>query len=370
MSPPQWTHTSYTQRLHFGANSAERIGDVVKELGLRRILLVTTAGRAESDDGRRLARLLGRAVVSVFDEVRPHLPAVVVQHALAVARRENIDGIVSFGGGSCMDLGKAITYFTEQEAGTPGISYADRPALRHIAIPTTYSGAECTPFFGMTDERTRTKTGGGGPTSAPVAIVYDPVLTRSTPPRVSAETALNALAHCVEVSYATNRSAEAEAIGLAGASRIVDALPRVVDDPVDLPARTDLLMGAALAGRALQNAWMGVHHGIAQLLGGRTGIAHGLANALILPHAIRFNATVVPEALERLGAAIGDSADPAGAVERLIARVRLPTHLQELGVTPEDIDAIARLSAGNHNIVHNPRPVTEDDVRAILAAAF
>ena len=370
MSPPQWTHTGYAQRLHFGAAKAEKLAEIVKELSLRRVLFVTSEGRGESDDGRRLVRLLGRTVVTVFAEVRSHLPAAVVQRALAIARRENIDGIVSFGGGSCMDLGKAIVYFTEQEAGTPGMNYVDRPALGHVAIPTTYSGAECTAFFGVTDERTRTKTGGGGPTSAPIAVVYDPVLTLTTPVRVSAETALNALAHCVEITYATNRTAEAEAIGLAGAGRIVDALPRVVDDPVDLTARTDLLAGAALAGRALQNGWMGVHHGLAQMLGGRTGIAHGLANALILPHAIRFNAPVVPEALENLGAAIGDRDDPAGAVERLISRAGLPTHLQDVGVTLEDIDAVARLSQSNYNVRSNPRPVSEDDVRSILAAAF
>src|SRR5204863_306211 len=110
------------------------------------------------------------------------------------------------GGGSCMDLGKAVSYFLEQEAGTPGASYTDRPALLHVAVPTTYSGAELTPFFGVTDERTRAKSGGGGPTTAPVAVVYDPVLTLSTPARVSAETAMNALAHCVEVTYAARRS--------------------------------------------------------------------------------------------------------------------------------------------------------------------
>jgi len=370
MSPPQWTHTGYTQRLHFGVNSAERVGDVVKELGARRILLVTSAGRGASPEGQRLAARLARSLAVTFDAVRPHLPATVVQAAMALARRESIDGIVSFGGGSCADLGKAITYFTEQEAGTPGVTYADRPALVHVAVPTTYSGAECTPYFGMTDERSRTKTGGGGPTSAPLAVLYDPVLTLSTPVRVSAETAMNALAHCVEAAYAVRRSAEAEALALAGAATIARSLPRVVDDPVDLEARTELLAGAALGGRAIQNATVGVHHGLAQLLGGRSGIAHGLANAIILPHAIRFNADVVPEALEHVGAALGDPHDPAGAVERLLARVGLPTRLGECGVTLDDIDAVARVSQSNQAVRANPRPVGEDDARAILTAAY
>ena len=145
--------------------------------------------------------------------------------------RDAIDAVVSFGGGSAMDLGKAIVFFTEQEAGAPGTTYLDRPALPHVAIPTTYSGAEITMFFGMTDERTRTKGGGGGPTTAPVAVVYDPELTVGTPVQVTAETSLNALAHCVEAAYAVQRSPEAEAVALAGARAIHDALPRVVDDP-------------------------------------------------------------------------------------------------------------------------------------------
>lgn len=365
-----WMHTGYTQRLHFGEGVLALLGEVVKELGARRVLLVTTEGRLASDDGQRLVRHLGRSLVSTYAGVTAHLPTTEVEAAVRQARRDGVDGIVSFGGGSCMDLGKAVVYFTEQHAGTPGASYADRPALPHVSIPTTYSGAELTMFFGMTDERTRTKTGGGGPTCAPLAVLYDPVLTRSTPARVSAETALNALAHCVEASYATVRSPEAEAVALAGAARIVGALPLVVDDPDDLASRAALLEGAALAGRALQNASMGLHHGLAQLLGGRTGISHGLANALVLPHAIRFNQPAVPDELARVGAAMGDEADPAGAVERLVARVGLPTRLRDCDVDEDDLVALAVLAPRNANVQRNPKPVDEDDVRAILEAAW
>ena len=176
-----WTHTGYAQRLHFGAGVVARLPEIVKDLGIRRALFVTTEGRAESEDGLRITKLLGRSIASRFTEVRSHVPTTLVQAAMQQARRDAVDGVVSFGGGSCADLGKAVSYFTEQEAGTPGASYADRPALRHIAIPTTYSGAELTPFFGMTDERTHTKGSGGGPTTAPIAVVYDPLLTLSMP---------------------------------------------------------------------------------------------------------------------------------------------------------------------------------------------
>src|SRR5688572_30034435 len=151
----------------------------------------------------------------------------------------------------------------------------------------------------MTDPESRTKSGAGGPTCAPIAAVYDPELTTSTPPRVSAETGMNALAHCVEVVWSPRRTPEAEGIALAGARRIVAALPLVVDDPSDVSVRAAMLEGAVLGGRCLQNASMGVHHGLAQLVGGRTGIPHGLANAVILPHAIRFNQEAVPDAVAR-----------------------------------------------------------------------
>ncbi|MGH9187026.1 MAG: iron-containing alcohol dehydrogenase family protein, partial [Acidimicrobiales bacterium] len=279
----------------FGAGALARLPELVRALGSRRVLLVTTEGRFGSDDGQRVASLLGSGLASTFAEVESHVPVPLVQRAVQQARRDGADAVVSFGGGSCADLGKAVCFFVEHELGTPGASWADRPALPHISIPTTYSGAELTPFFGMTDPATRAKSGSGGPTCAPLAAVYDPEVTLSTPPRISAETGMNALAHCVEIVYSPHRTPEADAIGLAGAARIVRALPLVVDDPDDLTVRASMLEGAVLAGRCLQNGTMGVHHGLAQLVGGRTGIPHGLANAVILAHALRFNAEAVPD---------------------------------------------------------------------------
>jgi len=368
--PETWTHTGFAQRLHFGAGAVGQLPDITKSLGIGRALLVTTARGGQSDDGLRIAKLLGRTFASTFADARSHVPTTTVEAAVQQARRDAVDGVVSFGGGSCADLGKAISFFVEQEAGTPGASYADRPALRHIAIPTTYSGAELTPFFGMTDERTRTKGGGGGPTSAPIAVASDPLLTLSTPVRVSAETGMNALAHCVEAAYSPRRTPEAEAIALAGARRLASALPAVVDDPDDVEARTDALAGAALAGRCMQNSSMGVHHGLAQLVGGRTGIPHGLANAVILPHAMRFNADVAPDEMMLIGEALGDPDDASSAVARLVERLGLPSRLRDCGVDEEDLDAVARMSQASHAVQSNLRPVGESDARAILADAY
>jgi alcohol dehydrogenase class IV len=181
---------------------------------------------------------------------------------------------------------------------------------------------------------------------------------------------MNCLAHGVEVAYSPARTPEAEAIGLACVAAAASALPRVVDDPADREARADMLVAAALGGRSLQNATMGVHHGLAQLLGGRTGIPHGLANALVLPHAMRFNQSAVPDELRRIGAALGDADDPAGAAARLVERLGLPTRLSQCGVEEDDLDAVARLAGGSPSVRANPRPVSEEDARALLAEAF
>jgi len=369
VAPARWVHTGHAQQIVFGVGALDHLSDVLKSIGVRRALLVTTAGRAGSDDGARLTRSLGRVLTSTFAEVTSHVPTPTVQAAVLQARRDGVDGIVSFGGGSAADTGKAVCFFTEQEQGQPGASFADRPVLPHIAITTTYSGAELTPFFGMTDPGTRQKSGAGGPTIAPMAAFYDPSLTLTTPARVSAETGMNALAHCIEAAWSPSRTPEAEAIALAGAARIIESLPRVVDDPDDLGARTDMLQGSILAGRCLQNASMGVHHGLAQLVGGRTGIPHGLSNAIVLPAAMAFNAPAVPDALARLAWAMQVD-DATAAVAALVERLGLPTRLSDVGVSDDDLEAVARLSQGNGSVRANPRPVSEEDALAILESVF
>lgn len=355
-----WVHTGHPQKIVFGTDSVDRLGEVVKEAGGRRVLLVTTAGRLSSEAGARVVKALGRSLASTFDGVRSHVPTSVLQAAVRQAVDDGVDMVVSFGGGSCADLGKGVCFFTEKQVGR----------LPHVSVTTTYSGAELTPFFGMTDEAARQKQGAGAPWLAPVAAVYDPVLTLDTPARVSAETGMNCLAHGIECAYSPARTPEAEAVALACIARVAAALPEVVDSPGDLAARTSMLEGAVLGGRCLQNAGMGVHHGLAQVVGGRTGIPHGLANAVLLAHSLRFTAEAVPAEAYRIGAALGDPDDPAGAVDRLRERVGLPARLSECGVDEAELDVIARLAMDNRNVQNNPRPVSEAEARELLAAAF
>ncbi|MDP1794378.1 MAG: iron-containing alcohol dehydrogenase, partial [Acidimicrobiales bacterium] len=277
--------------------------------------------------------------------------------------------VVSCGGGSCADTGKAIAFFAEQAEGVPGTSHVDRPIMPHLAIPTTYSGAEVTPFFGMTDPATKQKTGAGGPTTAPVAVIYDPRATLDMAPDTSGETAMNALAHAVEVVYSPRCTPEAEAIALAAITRIAHAAPLVVDDGDDLEARTALLSGAALAGRSLQNASMGIHHGLAQMIGGRSGIPHGRANAVLLSKVVAFNELAAPEAVGKIGVALGDPGDAAGAIDRLRERLGLPSGLAQAGVSDDDIAAVAAAASQNGNVRNNVRQATPDEIQALLESA-
>ena len=322
-SAPRWTHRSFPQRMVLGDGALAGIADEVKGVGIRRALLVTTSRRATSEMGERLVRLLGRTLAATFDRVESHVPIPLVRDASALADEVNADGIVSFGGGSCADLGKAVAFFAEQRQGTPGTEILDRPVLPHVAIPTTWSGAELTAGFGMTDPATRRKQGAGAPTCAPVVVIYDPALALGLDPIVSAGSGMNCLAHGVECAWSTSRTAEAEAIALACISRTVDALPAVVDDPSDPVAVARMMEASALGGRALQNATMGVHHGLSQLLGGRAGVAHGMANGILLEHCVAFNSgdPLLAPVLHRIGQALGDPDDAAGAVRRLRERI-------------------------------------------------
>ena len=169
----EWTHTGFTQQIVFGAGAVRRLPEVLRSIGARRVLLVTTAGRLASDEGEQVRRPRRLAGLDLRRGRVARAGAAGVAGG-AAGPADAVDAIVSFGGGSCADLGKAVCFFTEQESGIPSTSWADRPALPHVSIPTTYSGAELTPFFGMTDPATRTKSGAGGSTIAPIAAIYDP----------------------------------------------------------------------------------------------------------------------------------------------------------------------------------------------------
>jgi maleylacetate reductase len=267
------------------------------------------------------------------------------------AAAEGADALLAIGGGSAIDLAKAVS----AETGLPLVS-----------VPTTYSGAEWTTFFGVRDPDRRMRGGGAGAHLA--GIVYEPRLTLDLPRDQTGGTALNALAHCAEALYVAGHNPDGDREALAGAKLIDEALPRVLADGQDFEARTRLLEGAQHAGAALGSAGLALGHAMAQALGGRYGIAHGAANALCLPPALRFNEPVVPEAIRRFGDAL-EVADPAARVEEL-SRASGFTRLRELGVPEDELDEVAAAVVQRAGAKANPRPASPQQVAELLRSIW
>jgi maleylacetate reductase len=261
------------------------------------------------------------------------------------------DGILAVGGGSAIDLGKAISAAT---------------GLALVSVPTTYSGAEWTGFFGVRDPSRRMRGGGSGAHLA--GIVYEPRLTLELPRAESAGTALNALAHCAEALYVRGHNSEADTWALRGAPLIDSALPRVLADGSDLGARTELLRGAEEAGRALAGSGLALGHAMAQALGGRYGLPHGAMNALCLPPALRFNEPAAPEAIARLGEALG-TADPAARAEEL-ARLGGFERLRDFGVPYEELASVAEAAAQRAGAKANPRSARAVEIEELYRSIW
>jgi maleylacetate reductase len=268
-----------------------------------------------------------------------------------VAATTDADGLLAVGGGSAIDLAKAVS----AETGLPLVS-----------VPTTYSGSEWTDYFGVRDPDRRMRGGGSGATLA--AAVYEPRLTLELPPEQSGGTALNALAHCAEALYVKGRNPDGDREALEGASLIGEWLPRVLEEGHDLEARTRLLEGSQHAGAALGLAGLALGHAMAQALGGRFGIAHGAANALCLPPALRFNEPVAAAEIRRFGEAFGTD-DAVGRAEEL-ARASGFTRLRELGVPEDELGDVAEAAAQRAGAKANPRPASPAEIAELLRSIW
>jgi len=267
------------------------------------------------------------------------------------SRTAGSDGLLVAGGGSAIDLAKAVSAAT---------------GLPVVSIPTTYSGAEWTGFFGVRDPSRRLRGGGAGAHLA--AIVYEPKLTLGLPRGESGGTALNGLAHCAEALYVAGRNSTGDEHALEGARLIASSLPTVLEHGADLKARTTLLQGAMHAGAALAAAGLGLGHAMAQALGGRFGIAHGAANALCLPPALRFNEPVAAAEIERFAAAIG--ADDAAARCAELARLAGYERLRDLGVPEDGLGEVAEATAVRAGARANPRPATPAEIAELLRSIW
>ena len=403
-------------RVVFGAGTIARLGELTRELGGARVLVVT-------DEGIERAGHVARAVASlhaagldaiVFKDVQPNPTTDDVDRGLAVAKAERIDFLVAVGGGSSMDCAKGINFLLTnggQMKDYWGIGKATKPMLPLIAIPTTAgTGSEAQSFALIADAKTHMKMACGDKKAACRVAILDPELTLSMPASVTVATGIDAISHALE-SYVTTKC---NPISQLFARRAWKLLARGFEEVAGersqrsevssqnegmqtdngepssshsslvtrhsplLPARGAMLLGAHLAGAAIENSMLGATHALANPLTAHYGITHGLAVGLMLPHVIRFNTPVVSAMYAKLAEDVGlCAAEDPRAAELLAARVASlielsgsPTCLSACGVERTMLSQLAIEAAKQWTGTFNPREVDEASLLELYEAAF
>jgi len=341
-----FVHETTPQRVVFAPGALARVADETELLGLERVLVFATAGSG-ARLGSRVLDALGARGAGLYAQAVVHVPKAVAEAGLRAAEEREADGLVAVGGGAAIGLAKAV---------------ALRTGLPIVAVPTTYSGSEATPIWGTTEgER---KLTGRDVRVLPRSIIYDPELTIGLPATVSAASAMNAIAHCVEGLWVADRTPFTVALATEALKRWVAHLTRVVAAGDDLAARGECLAAAWLSGLVLSGG-TGLHHKLAHVLGG-LGLPHAETHGIVLPHVTRFNLSAAPEARTRLADALG-SDDPAAALQHLLRQLPVPQRLREVGFDRARIPEVAREIAGLG--IKEPRPVTAEDAASLLANA-
>lgn len=317
---PNFVHEAVPTRVVFGAGSLARLADEIDRLQLRRVLVVSSAGRG-AELAASVRQALGDRTAGGHAAAVMHTPVNVTDAALQVVRACHADAVLAVGGGSAVGLAKAIALRTD---------------LPQIAVPTTYSGSEMTPILGETEDGVKTTR--RTPKVRPGLVIYDVDLTLGLPLAVSGASAMNAVAHAVEAMYAPDRDPLTSLLAETGIGRIARALPVIAGEPSNRDARADALYGAWLCGMALGSVSMGLHHKLCHILGGMFDLPHALVHAVLLPEVVAFNAEAAPQAMAAVGRGLGVD-DPAAGLRALNARLGIGRNLADLGMPAGGIDA-------------------------------
>jgi maleylacetate reductase len=341
-------HVTLGQRVLFGSGrAAENLAAEIERLGAKRVMLVASGFESEI-----AAAVTGGVQVALhWREVAQHVPVDVAERARIAAAEHDIDLLVCVGGGSTTGMAKAIAL-------TSGLPI--------VAVPTTYAGSEATNVWGLT-EASR-KTTGVDDRVLPVTVVYDPLLTVSLPVELSVASGLNALAHCVDSMWAPRADPINQALGAEGIRALTAGLPQVLTDPTGVEGREQALYGAYLSAVAFASAGSGLHHKICHVLGGAYNLPHAQTHATVVPYVLGFNAPFAPHAEKRMAAAFG-AASAVDGLDRLRTALEAPRALQDYGFREVDIPEAVQLILPALP-PSNPRPVTAENLEALLRAAW
>jgi maleylacetate reductase len=343
-----FVYQSSPVRVVFGAGTIAQLPTELERLSISRALVLTTP--PQEKQGREILALLGARGAGLFPGATMHTPVEVSERASEQVRALGADGVVAVGGGSTTGLGKAIALRTD---------------LPQVVVPTTYAGSEMTPILGET--RGGLKTTQSSPKILPEAVVYDVDLTMSLPPGLTAMSGMNAIAHAVEALYARDRNPIISLMAEEGIRVLALGLPAIVRRPDDREARSDALYGAWLCGTCLGAVGMALHHKLCHTLGGTFDLPHAETHTIVLPHAMAYNASAVPEAAARVARALG-TADAASGLYELARTLGAKLALKDIGMPREGIDKAVDLAITNP--YWNPRPLERGAIRDLIARAW
>ena len=370
-----------TPSIRMGAGEIENLGNISSAICTGCALIVTDAGMVRTGIVARAEAILQRAgvVVKTYADVVADPPEAVVMGAVNMA--EGCGLVIGIGGGSSLDVAKLAALLAGNLgtlAGAYGVNKATGPRLPLIVIPTTAgTGSEVTPIAIVTTGASE-KMGVVSPLIIPDIALLDPELTYDLPAHVTAATGIDAMVHAIEAyaSVSPNNNPVSRALAIEALHLIGGALERAVTAPRDCAARADMLLGSLLAGQAFANSPVAAVHALAYPIGGHFKVPHGLSNALVLPHVLRFNTQTHPDDYAALAphAFAGGPATAEALIDGLVALSKacgLPQTLRDVGIGAADLP---RLTADAMNqtrlLVNNPRPVCYADALAIYEAAL
>jgi alcohol dehydrogenase len=374
-------------RLVFGVDSVTRVGELSRELGASRALLVTDPGLVKAGHALRVEHSLRAAGLNpaLFSRVRENPTTRDVDDCLEAARHGRIDLLVALGGGSAMDTAKGCNFLLTNGGKIKdywGAGKATKPMLPFIAIPTTAgTGSECQSAALIADEQTHQKMACLDPKAVARIAILDPALTISQPVRVTAHTGIDAVAHAVETAVTTQRNSLSLMYSHASFKLAISSFHSVLDSPEDLAARGRMLLGATFAGMAIENSMLGAAHAAANPLTARFHVVHGEAVGIMLPFVVRFNAQdpAARQAYAELASApeiacVSDGVDHAvqalvARLEALLDKANIARSLADLGVDSSEIDTLAHQAAAQWTAQFNPRPMTAADFAKLYRQA-
>jgi alcohol dehydrogenase class IV len=375
---------NYPTSIRFGAGRVSELPDACRELGMQRPLLVTDAGLAKLPVVANAVALCKAAGldIAVFADVRPNPVEENVTAGVAAYRSGRCDGVIAFGGGSALDIGKAIGLmvgqsrpiwdFEDKEDWYTRVNVAGMAPV--IAVPTTAgTGSEVGRCSVLTDQRDHTKKLIFHPRLLPAIVIDDPEVTVGLPPHITAAVGMDALSHNIEAYCAPAYHPMADGIALEGMRLIKEWLPVAVRDGKNIEARSHMMIASTMGATAFQKG-LGAMHSLSHPCGANLDTHHGLTNGVVMPYVLAFNRTAIEDKLARLAAYLQLPEPSGNAVIHWVIDLRkaigIPHTLAELGVKPEHAARFATMAEADPSTPSNPRPVAAHDFEHLYRSAI